>query len=86
MPESLASVFAPVPEAKTGGPLYMRVSRRIEDAISRGVINPGDALPSERDIAEMSGISRVTVCWCSGTDRALSCARRWSALSSPCHN
>jgi GntR family transcriptional regulator len=61
MPESLASVFAPVPEAKTGGPLYMRVSKRIENAIARGVINPGDALPSERDIAEMSGISRVTV-------------------------
>lgn len=61
MPDSLASVFAPATGHAAGGPLYLRVSRRIEDAIAKGVIRPGDALPSERDIAEMSGISRVTV-------------------------
>lgn len=61
MPDALASVFAPATGNAAGGPLYLRVSRRIEEAISKGVIRPGDALPSERDIAEMSGISRVTV-------------------------
>lgn len=62
MADSLATVFAP--EAETvlgGGPIYLRVARRIENAIKRGVIKPGEALPSERDIAVMADISRVTV-------------------------
>lgn len=44
-----------------GGPLYLQLKRWIEDAISRGVINPGDALPSERDLAIRADVSRVTV-------------------------
>jgi GntR family transcriptional regulator len=62
MPESFASVFGPEPaSAVQGGPIYLRFARRIESAIKRGVIKPGDALPSERDIAAMADISRVTV-------------------------
>jgi GntR family transcriptional regulator len=44
-----------------GAPLYLRLKRSIEDAVRRGVIGPGDALPSERDIAARADISRVTV-------------------------
>ncbi len=62
MTDSLAAVFAPEPETSMqGGPIYLRFARRIEEAIQRGVIKPGEALPSERDIAAMAGISRVTV-------------------------
>jgi GntR family transcriptional regulator len=62
MSDSLASVFAPESEgAAQGGPIYLRFARRIESAIQRGVIKPGEALPSERDIAMMADISRVTV-------------------------
>ncbi len=62
MPDTLASVFAPDTVATSvGGPIYLRVARRIESAIRRGVIKPGEALPSERDIAAMADISRVTV-------------------------
>jgi GntR family transcriptional regulator len=62
MPDTLASVFAPDKAASNvGGPIYLRVARRIESAIRRGVIKPGEALPSERDIATMADISRVTV-------------------------
>ncbi len=43
------------------GPLYLRLRRWIEDAIKRGAINPGDALPSERDLAIRADVSRVTV-------------------------
>lgn len=43
------------------GPLYLRLRRSIEDAVRSGLINPGDALPSERDIAITAEVSRVTV-------------------------
>lgn len=44
-----------------GGPLYLQLKRWIEDAIKRGTIKPGDALPSERDLAQRADVSRVTV-------------------------
>lgn len=44
-----------------GGPLYLQLKRWVEDAIKRGLINPGDALPSERDLAQRADVSRVTV-------------------------
>ncbi len=44
-----------------GGPLYLQLKRWIEDAVARGVIKPGDALPSERDLAQKIDVSRVTV-------------------------
>ena len=47
--------------ARSGAPLYLLLKRSIEDAVRRGVIGPGDALPSERDIASQADISRVTV-------------------------
>lgn len=45
----------------SGGPLYLQLKRWIEDAIHRGDISPGDALPSERDLAQKVDVSRVTV-------------------------
>lgn len=44
-----------------GGPLYLQLKRWIEDAVARGAIKPGDALPSERDLALKVDVSRVTV-------------------------
>ena len=44
-----------------GGPLYLQLKRWIEAAIARGAIKPGDALPSERDLATKVDVSRVTV-------------------------
>jgi GntR family transcriptional regulator len=44
-----------------GGPLYLQLKRWIEDAVRRGAIQPGDALPSERDLALKVDVSRVTV-------------------------
>lgn len=42
-------------------PLYLQLARSLRDHISSGGIGPGRALPSERDISEMAGLSRVTV-------------------------
>ncbi|WCR10675.1 GntR family transcriptional regulator [Paracoccus stylophorae] len=52
------------PEAfsdSSGGPLYVQLHRRIADAIASGRLKPGDNLPPERDLAAMSGLSRVTI-------------------------
>ncbi|WAJ26295.1 GntR family transcriptional regulator [Antarcticirhabdus aurantiaca] len=43
------------------GPLYLRLQALIRGAVEAGELKPADALPSERDLAEGMGISRVTV-------------------------
>lgn len=47
--------------ASDSGPLYIQLKRFITGAIGADLVGPGDALPSERDIAERLGVSRVTV-------------------------
>jgi GntR family transcriptional regulator len=60
MAELAGDIFGSLREP-SGAPLYLKLKRSIEDAVQRGVIRPGDALPSERDIAARADISRVTV-------------------------
>lgn len=43
------------------GPLYLQLQRRIAEAVAAGRLRPGDSLPPERDMAAMTGLSRVTV-------------------------
>lgn len=53
-----------VPEAfgdSGGGPLYVQLHRLIAEAIATGRLKPGDSLPPERELAAMTGLSRVTV-------------------------
>jgi GntR family transcriptional regulator len=55
-------IFAADGFDETGaGPLYLQLQRRIADAIGSGRLRPGDSLPPERDLATMTGLSRVTV-------------------------
>ncbi|MCV3239461.1 GntR family transcriptional regulator [Mesorhizobium sp. ZC-5] len=62
MVELADRIFATVKDnGQRGAPLYLRLKKTIEDAVQRGIIGPGDALPSERDIAIKADISRVTV-------------------------
>lgn len=62
MAELADRIFSAVKEnGQQGAPLYLRLKKTIEDAVQRGIIGPGDALPSERDIAIKADISRVTV-------------------------
>ncbi len=44
-----------------GGPLYRQLGRRIATAIEGGALGPGESLPSERELAQLTGLSRVTV-------------------------
>lgn len=43
------------------GPRYAQLRRRIEEAVKQGILQPNASLPPEREIAEVSGLSRVTV-------------------------
>ncbi|HEY1328431.1 MAG TPA: GntR family transcriptional regulator [Casimicrobiaceae bacterium] len=42
-------------------PLYQQLQRGLREAIEQRILGPDDALPSERQLAEDLGISRITV-------------------------
>src|SRR5689334_9504960 len=42
-------------------PLYQQLQRGLREAIEKHVLGPDDALPSERQLAEDLGVSRITV-------------------------
>lgn len=42
-------------------PRYLQLAAAIDGLVHQGVYRPGDALPSERDLAQSSGYARVTV-------------------------
>lgn len=42
-------------------PLYLQLARNLRRHIASGEIDEGSALPSERDLSEITGMSRVTV-------------------------
>lgn len=42
-------------------PLYLQLANNLRDHIASGAIDQGGALPSERDLSELMGMSRVTV-------------------------
>jgi len=42
-------------------PLYLQLKSELEERIRTGALSPGEALPSERRLAEMLGVSRLTV-------------------------
>lgn len=43
------------------GPLYRQLSQALSELIETGVLAPGSSLPAERDLALLTGMSRVTV-------------------------
>lgn len=50
--------------AEAGGsraPAYLRLRRAIRRSVERGAVEPGHALPSERELARQLALSRVTV-------------------------
>jgi GntR family transcriptional regulator len=43
------------------GPRYVQLRRRLEEGIETGVLPPNSSLPPERELADITGLSRVTV-------------------------
>lgn len=57
---TLSQVLPPLDD-KSAQPLYQQLQRALRGAIENRVIGPDDALPPERDLAEMLNVSRITV-------------------------
>lgn len=47
--------------AGSHAPAYLRLRRAIRSSVERGVVEPGQVLPSERELARQLAVSRVTV-------------------------
>jgi len=47
--------------AANGGPRYVQLRRRLEEGIGTGVLPPNSSLPPERELADITDLSRVTV-------------------------
>jgi GntR family transcriptional regulator len=46
--------------SKNQPPMYFRIEQEILEQIQSGVLKPGDQLPSEAELAECHGVSRIT--------------------------
>lgn len=53
-----SSTDEPAPEAR---PLYMRVQQSLRDTIRAGTLPPGSPLPSEKELEDEHGVSRITI-------------------------
>ena len=59
---SVANFLKPDQWLESGtGPRYVRLRQRIQDAIDAKILTPDAPLPAEREIATLTGLSRVTV-------------------------
>lgn len=45
----------------SAAPLYARIKKLVQEAVAAGELKEGDAIPAERDVAELLDVSRVTV-------------------------
>ena len=59
---SIAAYLAPDQwQSAHRGPLYVQLFQRLSDAVAQGLLPPGSTLPPEREIAQLTALSRVTV-------------------------
>ena len=42
-------------------PIYLQLARSLREQIISGIFDPGNALPSERDLCDQTGMSRITI-------------------------
>ncbi len=46
---------------RDNGPRYVQLRRRLQEGVDTGVLPPGSSLPSERELVEITDLSRVTI-------------------------
>lgn len=49
------------PKQGDNTPIYLQLARSLREQIAAGDLDPGNALPSERNLSDLTGMSRVTV-------------------------
>ncbi len=49
------------PSKGSNTPLYLQIASNLRNRINTGGVGTGEALPSERDLSELTGASRVTI-------------------------
>ena len=49
------------PFAEGTGPLYLQIAQQVREAVDDGVLQPGDRLPPQRDLAQLMGVDLTTV-------------------------
>lgn len=55
-------IFAALkPDQTDRKPLYLQLAERLRELINSGTLRGGDTIPPERELAELTGVSRVTV-------------------------
>ncbi len=59
--EGSSATFEPVIDKALPTPAYLQLREELERAIEIGALRPGHALPSERELAQTLGLSRMTV-------------------------
>lgn len=47
--------------AKDNTPLYLKFAETVKNAVRSGVLEHGNILPGERDLSQLTGVSRITV-------------------------
>jgi len=50
-----------LPSNDSPEPLYKQLSRSLHNAIQKGMLNPGDSLIPERELAHKLSLSRITI-------------------------
>lgn len=62
MTDPLSEILSPERlQGEGSGPLYIKLRQTLADAIQSGRLADGQALPPERDLADLTQVSRVTV-------------------------
>lgn len=57
MPELFGSEFRLDPSR----PIYVQIIERVKEALARGVLSPGDQIPSQRELAQLIRVNPNTV-------------------------
>lgn len=57
MPELFGADFRLDPSR----PIYMQIIERVKEALARGVLSPGDQIPSQRELAQLIRVNPNTV-------------------------
>lgn len=60
-PRAIIEEMKPLLEQRTGVPFYRQFNSLVRGAIEQGRLRPGDALPPQREISQIVGISEVTI-------------------------